>query len=110
MIGLKLSSWVFVFCAVVHEHMTMPRRNAKAHFSLRVLVFRRRSEQLLLTYEGCANYPAMLDEHLCRRRCGVRSPPVALNLCAEHHPGNRDCARLNHPLNCHLVGLKADSA
>src|SRR5882762_6375494 len=88
MICLKLSSWVFVFCAVVHEHMTMPRRNAKAHFTLRVLMFRRRSEQLLLPYEGCANHPAMLDEHPCRSRRRVRSRPVPLNLCAEHHPGN----------------------
>src|SRR2546422_6652881 len=103
MMCLKLPSWVIVFCAGAHEHITKPRRNAKLHFTVLVSVFRCRSEQLLLPSEGCANHSAMLDKHLCHCRGGIRSCPVALNLCAENHPSNRDCTRLNHPLNCHLV-------
>src|SRR4051794_17026986 len=103
---IRLSSWVFVLCAVVHEHRTM-QKNAEAHFTSLILMFRR--QQLLLPYEGCANYTAMLNEHLCRSRSGLPRP-IPLNLCTEHHPGNWNSARLNHPMNCHLVGLKANSA
>src|SRR6266478_1838491 len=52
----------------------------------------------------------MFDQHLSQSWGGVRTRPIALKLCLENHPGDRNGASLDHPLNRHLVGFEADAA
>jgi hypothetical protein len=66
-----------------------------------------RGEQLLLPVEAGTDNAHMLDKHLRKARHSTRTGPVALKLRPQDRPGNRYGASLNHPPNCHLVGLDA---